>query len=183
MVVNVLFVSCKKTDQKLDLFLGFKKMVNNEAFKDFPITEENFGTPYILSTVYPSVNERRNAGVFITYQYDDIKIFESKVSEVSATAVNPKSTNRFVVPDSLGVKLNEIDQSKIPVPNLKDSISYLYKVVDPEKSKIFVFNHGEGNYFRKPFDLPNGKYKVKGYSSGLIADESEHNITYWIIVW
>ncbi len=179
--------SCKDSNQKLVQYQSFKKNLNSEALSTFPISEENFGNPYILTAVYPSLKERKYSGLFITYKMENIDSFQTKLKKSKAKNIYEASLmnieSNYVIPDSLYNDNQNMPMGNPPIPSFNDNLNYLNEIVNLQKSKIWVFDWKKGDFFNKPYQDSDAKYSNKGYSTGLIADQSNFYITYWIIVW
>ncbi len=182
-MISATILSCNNSNQKLTAFSDYKKNVSSRVFENFPIDNENFGNPYIVTSVNPSITKRRYSGLFVTYQFENVIEFKKKIKEHSTiTKHNIKvgAKESFVIPDSLVNKVT----NRIPVPSLNDKFNFLNKLISPEESRILIFNYENGNFFKPPFDGGTDiDYEYIGYSNGCIADEENLYITYWTMVW
>ncbi len=182
-LICISLLSCNNSNQKLTAFSDYKKNVSSKVFENFPLNIENFGNPYIISSVNPSITKRRYSGIFVTYQFENENELKKKIKEYSGiTKHNIKigGENSFIIPDSLTKNVG----NRIPVPSLNDEINFLEKLVSVEESSFLIFNYDKGNFFKPPFDdVVNTDYEYQGYSNGCIADKENLYITYWAMVW
>ena len=151
-------------------------------FDEFPIGVENFGNPYVLTMVNPSIIKRGYSGIFITYQYENEIEFSDKIDKHSKLAkhkIEIGGKESFIIPDSLDGK----NGNGIPVPSLNDGLNFLNELVSTDDSSFLIFNYGKGNFFKPPFEIQSKEYSYQGFSNGCIVDEKNRYITYWTIVW
>ncbi|MEM9078709.1 MAG: hypothetical protein AAGC43_16835 [Bacteroidota bacterium] len=174
--------SCSDSNQKLNTFLEYKRNVKSAVFEKFPVIKENFDTPYVLTVVNPSSIKRGYSGVFITYLYENEIAFINEIeghSKLAKNKIEIGGKEAFIVPDSLTREI----RNRIPVPSLDDEFNFLDKLVSEEDSRFFIFNYGEGDFFKPPFKIQSEEYSRQGFSNGCIVDDKNRYITYWTMVW
>ena len=187
--IGLSLTTCQRHSQSIEQYRQFEKKVEKRIFKKFPLNVDSLKSAHTVTVVSPSILERDYSGIFVTYQMENEIEFFQKLKEYShipsyRTHLNVSDENLLIVPDSLG---NEFDKKKNPdihpIPSLTSSLNFLSNIIDEQKSDFYVFDTNEGEYLKAPYDLPNKKYKSKGYSVGLISQDTTYLLTYWLLVW
>lgn len=183
-IVILIFYSCQKENTRLKQYQNFEKITKRQIFNNFPINKNNFGEPYFISVVYPTISKRRYSGLFITYQINK-KAYRDSLNLYSQLFKNHDINiegNNFVIPDSLLKAETKFNFKRPAIPNSKDSISHLH-LIENNKTDFLIISSKEGEFLKNPYDVSEKSYLSQGYSSGLMLDEINHYITYWILVW
>lgn len=185
LILILLEFSCETSGLKLKEFNNYKNKIKPEVFNDFPINSKNFESPYILTTVNPSIVKRGYSGIFITYKFDNRVKLNMHLSKLNFNKEKIPNQNYLVIPDSLTKQgfISETKKNLMPVPSLNDPYNYLNNIINPEKCSFFIFDNNEGEFYNKPFDLPTEEYIYTGFSNGLVIDEENYLVTYWVMVW
>ena len=193
-ILFVLFIaitSCKRTLDGGNLendITHFRSCILPKPFEIFPSSiykKENFAGVINPSALYADGycviffkhNFHKSKFVSVSSELKNKSIFKSVLLDtINCITPNFKEDNNY---------------SKFPVPNFEDTFFSFVDKLKVDDSLILGFRNEKGQYFnqkgieqiQKTTKLNTLELIGKGYSNGVVIDNSSKTIIYWIMIW
>jgi len=174
----------KNNESKIDTL---RTLFKNKPFKSISSV---YNKKYLPRITYPSgIVIEGYCGLIYNYKVKKVN-FDSVVSNIRSNAKVDFKLSDSTVHYTPSYERENIE-NKFPIPNFINPVISFKTEFDLKKTKIFIFDNGKGNFFKKEAidkiltwtNINNPDFKGKGYSTGALVDYSNYAVIYWTIIW